>query len=340
MLAGRDLNISALVEPFAKEGFVTHFPLGQDSLSSMNNRLKRSAQTHCLDLLRSNCVWGSFIDTDEFWLPQDLQWAQGQSSENNGGLGQLRSVLELIDSSLGRSAVGYLVKWDLTYSEHRVLMSPESLLTQYPLSCRRSLPKVWFVVDRCAKPKDHYPVPHANFNESILVDDDFRQGMLVSRPILMVHYWSKSVEEFIIKKEESFVEYPRQLKSVKLCSGMQALPYSNKYVEVVQFIMKSTPNIPDAGEMVASRDYMTSKYNPTGSATDWSLYMFFKWAVSRRLEWDEQAFLEHPDNAEALEQLYKKYADGLDVFKAEGFLLGMVSCWRTQSNDSFCLSSG
>jgi len=217
------------------------------------------------------------------------------------------------------------------YGEKRVLKPPGSLMDNYHQVC-----KVHDATKMLFRPEwsDPYNIPHflhcTNPDGSQFRTDDegFKQTFDAYETPHLIHYYAKSVEEFIIKLEQSIPPYFRYLPdaydNVKACPNNFTITYSESYEDTVRHLLSKLAQASaqdDGGKALAPiPEYQVGKLD------HYDIYTFFKLRVAKRDEWDEDAYLRlHPDVAKEVQT--KNWVDGLQHFMNSGFEGGRKSCW-------------
>lgn len=337
-----DLNITSLIKPYVEAGMLTHIPLIQDSLARMNDTYKHAALDSCLhNFTKPNCEWSTVIDTDELFLPMDLNHIGNASVDsakkavqNWSGIGTLGIVLNSIKLRFDHlRTCGFFWTWDYAYNEHTVLYNESALLIDaFPRTCERSnLGKTWHIPSRSRMARDHDAAPLPNFGTVQRAESNgFADAMV------MVHYFQRSVEEWIMKKEQSFSEFGRSMSDAGLCNANKKIPYpyTQLYLSVTRALMKYArppPKRPTWGNFLAPSRSLSS--------SDYGMYALFKWAVSNNYEWDEEAYLNLPSNQPGkLKKQLEGFEDGLNHFRRHGFPTAETSpCFiNTNSGSRIC----
>lgn len=138
---------------------------------------------------------------------------------------------------------------------------------------------------------------------------------------------AKTVEEFLIKSDQSIPPYIRLLKdsfdAAKSCTK-EPIPYPADYQPLVRSLVRRLRELqgglPDGGVLLGP----PFEFKPH-NRNDYPLYLFAKLRVANREEWDEEAYLKaHPDAKKAVQD--GKYQDGIHHFFVEGFDAGRKSC--------------
>uniref|UniRef100_A0A383VMK3 Uncharacterized protein n=1 Tax=Tetradesmus obliquus TaxID=3088 RepID=A0A383VMK3_TETOB len=163
---------------------------------------------------------------------------------------------------------------------------------------------------------------------ALSVDDKrFTTALPQYRPHL-VHYYGKTVEEYILKSEQSMPPYFRQLpdayEKARSCS-LEPVQYDTQYAtatrSLIHQLRAAQAGMGDGGLKLGAPPEPRPMSRP-----DYQLYLFFKLRVANMDEWDEARYFEHNPEAAAL-VAKRHYVDGLHHFMVEGFEKGAVSCW-------------
>jgi hypothetical protein len=237
--------------------------------------------------------------------------------------------------------------WIMMYPNHTILRQQNKpLLDAFPRVCipYHRYPKPLFIANSVAEITDHWV---KRFNRDLKTIDSpipglrkDRKGKMIARHPLAglhtVHYYAKSLQEFIIKKEQSYTWLPRLLdnmhdtKGKKISCDKRMLIYPPGYTETLRLVMDSIKSLPDGGLPVGK--LAGTKPIKYGDHSDYALYLFFKWIISERFEWDEEAYFDiHPSLPSIINaSLHTNwpYIDGLHHFMRTGFYQKNSSCWQ------------
>lgn len=229
----------------------------------------------------------------------------------------------------------------MMYGDKRVLMYPGLLMDAYHQVCKiHDATKIIFRPEWA----NLYNPPHflhcTNPDSAQIRSDEPRFKTKFGYAVNLVHYYAKSVEEFIIKLEQSVIPYIRYLPvaydHVKQCPNNFTVTYTKEYEETVRKYMEQLHST--SGGVSNGGDFLgpPAEYS-RGKLENHDLYLFFKLRTTLRHEWDEEAYLKtNPEVAEAVSE--KQWVDGLQEFLEEGFKQGRVSCWvMEESKKRFCL---
>lgn len=331
-----DTDISASVAPFVDAGLLTLIPLQRDSIAPINDTIKHAALDRCLEqFTKPYCSWATVIDTDELWHPMDFARddavKDSSTKQDWSGIAQLAIVLSAFQEHYTRLPVGFFLGWDMAYNEHKLLFNESQLLLdEFPRTCEHmSLGKSWYIPERAKSARDHIAMPLADFSGTAFLDQT-----ILSKHMIMIHYYQKSVEEWVRKKEQSFVEYPRGMNDSGSCTHEKIkFPYSDFYVSLVRGLLK--PRAQNKAAHTWNRLLAPSR---AIDVSDYGLYLVFKWAISRRYEWDEEEYLSfEPNQPSKLKEVVVKFADGMNHFRAVGFASGSTSpCFMSADGERLC----
>jgi len=356
------MNITRLVAPFVKLGLVEIVNVPHSDNMQIKENQKAAYIDQLFALGKPLCKWGSVIDSDEVWYPLDPKYADQLSKIHRGamnldefkyvegkgedddesGIGNLSSLLESLDAAdekQNRVVTAYRWGWGETDNEHRLLRGTDSLLEAYPRVCYYNWHrKLWAKLDGLNGIKDHTAAPVKG--DVRLVDYEDSQYMF------MIHYQMKSVEEYLLKIDQAFVEWKRSLiRAHRKCNSKdrrsyyelkravgspQPIPYAKRYKQAVKTILNEWP-------IDASTTYLTQTAAltiPRGGTEHWDLYMFFKWAVAAGYSWNEQLYLQRNPNVTLSERTFD---DGLHHFLSTGFYGGSFACFNTPQGHPFCV---
>lgn len=198
---------------------------------------------------------------------------------------------------------------------------------------------------------DPYNIPHfllcTNANgEQYRTDEqwgDFGARMINEAgwdQLHLIHYYAKSVEEWLTKLEQSIPPYIRYLPDsydhVRQCMQGFDISYPSDYEAAVHDIMTRL--------WATDRDGRTDGGLYLGPAPEfrqdkldnYNMYIFFKLRVAMRDEWDEEAYLHmYADVADAIER--REWIDGLQHFLEDGFRDNRRSCWLRRGTIKICI---
>ena len=149
---------------------------------------------------------------------------------------------------------------------------------------------------------------------------------------------AKSVEEFLIKLEQSIPPYIRYLPDaydhIQHCAHGFDINYDPEYEETVRSLvarLEAASGLGDGGQNLGPPPEFA-----LGKLENYELYMFFKVRVALRDEWDEEGYLKlHSDVRDGLGR--NQWVDGLQQFMEEGFKGQRQSCWVRGNRTSFCI---
>ncbi len=218
----------------------------------------------------------------------------------------------------------------MTYGEHRFLQPPELMLDAWKrlfhYTSHKSIFRPDWVVTLTGNEENN--LPHGvgcktkTWNNATS-DEEWKKPMGLSWDVTLIHYYQKSIAEWIVKLEQSMEPYIRLFhESYDTARSFEKEPfvYDAVYVELARKTMAELGSLPDGGIQLAPNPEFRSKFS------DYPLYAFFKLRVALGDEWDEDAFL--ADRAEIREAVKNgTYADGLQYFIEEGFKRNEESCW-------------
>lgn len=142
----------------------------------------------------------------------------------------------------------------------------------------------------------------------------------------------RSMEEFIIKSEQSIVPFVRGLPGsydgIQDCDAPIQVEYEEDHIACVRRLMALLRKVApeghhsDGGRLLGpgGREFVN------GEIGSWALYMFFKARVALRDEWDEAAYLRmHQDAYDGVGR--GDWMDGLQHFVLVGFGEKRRSYW-------------
>jgi len=374
--SGFDMNITVLVEPFRRLGLVDVIPSPHSGMDTMKESDKAKFIEDWRTIATPLCRWGSVTDSDEIWYPLDFKYAKILSklhindtgdrsgydaAEDLSGIGLLSQLLETLDSKYNKqyhqnidveksngtaneSAKSYkyfLWGWGETDNEMRITRGKSSLMNDYPRVCYYNWHrKLWTRLDvPIVKMSDH--LVHFDKNRVKPLGVNFED----SQHMFIMHYQMKSIEEYIVKMEQAFDLWSRDLTiGHRKCNSLkrrsyynqtkavglpQKIPYAPTYQHIVNTVLQHWPIDPHSA-YVSSPDAISIAFNGT---KNWELYMYMKWAVAANHSWDNEAYLAHNKLT-----LSTAFDDGLHHFLKVGFYGNQAGCFKNTHGKSFCVS--
>lgn len=353
----QDLDITPTLEPFVTAGLVTKLkwpPQGakEEDLKAFGPVQKAKFMQHCLATFTNDTEWMIRLDTDEHVLvvppTHELVLSQTEAQNQRPDLpssaipGYPYEVWPLLHyvAKIPDDVGSLLMPWMITYPNHSILAKPLALLDAFPNVCIPSfrLPKPLFRSDIVIEMHDHWVQKRKDGMKEVTSK---RPGKSQGDPLagaFVVHYYAKSVQEYLVKKEQSLKGYTRLLNNMyyreygEQGATCDKLPihYPPGYKESFHALFDPLKNIPNGG--LPASPFHGPKPLRYNEHNDYALYQFLKWAVSERLEWDEEAYFALHSNltniiAESRSTKWP-YVDGLHHFFRNGFWNKNESCWN------------
>ena len=366
---GQDVEISSVLQPFVELGMATHirWPLANDTSGNgmpkekFGPAQKAKFMEHCLRMYSDTADWMLRIDTDEHVLvvPPDHMllgeqeeaerrqleghWQKPSAELQSIGYGYALWPLLEYAKRLPKALGSLVMPWTLMYPNHTVLASPtKALLDAFPRVCtpRHNLPKPLFRPEIVVEMHDHWVQKRKNGATEVESPwpraKPYGQNPATAGAII-VHYYAKSVQEFLAKKEQSLKGYTRLLNNMYYKEGrpgtlcdQRFLNYPPHYHDTTHLLMRLLGHV--ANEGIFTNAFKGPKPLTYGEHQDFALYQFLKWAVSERMEWDEDAYFRlHPQLGTIFAQASKgswPYVDGLHHFLRDGFWAANTTCWK------------
>lgn len=281
-----DYNVSSVVEPFVLQRVVTVVPWKKDASPDkmLGNGAKNDGTRECIETYGTTSDWVAVLDTDEV-LYMRHQGGENHSNDDDdtfAGIGILPKFLDDVETR-SPNACNIGLAWKMVYGEHKVL-SPldhdgrqQLLLDSYTRICKVHSPKMLFRPERVAI--DNPMLPH--WTKSCSNEDGVQyqsNSRAFSDPfpeyattIHLVHYYQKSVEEWLVKFEQSIAPYVRFLPlsydGVTRCpQKLTAIDYHPKYVEVVRDVMSGLRAFDSVGDNGRNK---TGKYAANETRRVW-----------------------------------------------------------------------
>jgi hypothetical protein len=229
----------------------------------------------------------------------------------------------------------------MMYGERRVLRPPGLLMDAHKRVC-----EVTEATKIIVRPEwvDFYNIPHFLHctNEGggqMDTDQGSFRGPLPEYTIHLLHYYGKSVEEFLVKLEQSIPPYIRYLPDAynlkKHCDARMVIEYEGEYDRTVHSLMerfwRASAVGGDGGDFLGPPPEF-----PRNGLEHYDLYIFFKLRVAMRDEWDEEGYLRENQDVEGW-VANGWWQDGLQQFLTEGFESGRKSCWVRDGTIRFCI---
>ena len=335
---GIDYDVEEMLAPFVAQGLVTLVPWRQDQAVTgpLANDAKNDNSKECVATYGARADWVAVMDTDEvFYLQHD-----GSGSEESTGIGVLRGFLDDLETR-SPNACGVSFPWRMMYGEHRFLKSQDLLMDTYHRVC-----KVHDATKLLFRPawSNLHGMPHGMSctnpgGVQFRTDDGaFRQLMPeYTQHSHLVHYYQKSVEEWLVKLEQSIPPYiryiPDSYDGIKHCSaGLMQVTYTTEYEKVVRAILdelRQGQGQDDGGRFLGALPEFTKQDFTDSPEANYPLYLYCKLKVAQRQEWDEDGYLTNTPEAKTAVQA-EKYVDGLQHFFDKGFSEAGRGTWIPQ----------
>ena len=316
--ADYDMNISNLLAPFIAAGVVTHIPWHQESLELLPNGNKNDNSAQCLQKYGMQADWVAILDSDEYFYYET----------RNVAVNTLNDLLVKLEE---QSFCAITVLWTMMYGEGRMLKQNKTLFESYPRVCETvGQHKV------LARPQlTDIDIPHIakcktdNHTVTTWISDK-------TSKIALVHYYSKSMEEFLIKGDQSIPPYTRRpiqsyRDSGSICRHDTFL-YSRNYRRTFMNVYKQFQMFYSSEPITLSPPPLLNlKHMPDhhqGDA-DYTLFIYLKYRVARREEFDQERYLSiNPDAKQAIKNGTAN--DGLHHFMLN-YANGVKGCWKTNT---------
>jgi hypothetical protein len=314
ILAGYDANITEVLEPFVAAGFVTHIPWHQNTTQLLENGLKNGNSGSCIDAYGRKADWVAILDTDEaFYFEKD-----------NLAVHKLNTLLLDMEKD---NLCGGITIWSFMYGEAEMLMRNSTLLEAYPRFCAyHNLGKI------LARPDQRsFNIPHSIHCTA----KHLGQRTWTWSPswrVALIHYYSKSMEEFLVKADQSVPPYVRKPidsydrgPTCELTRFNYSDDYRRTFLDAYHRLAKLHSVKPVKLRPPPS---LNVKQTP-----DYPLFIHLKYRCAQRYQFDNEKYLSiYPEAKAAVEK--GAVVDGLYHFMLN-FMSGIKGCWKN-SNDSFC----
>jgi hypothetical protein len=349
---GLDHDISEVLRPFREAGILTieKWPReGVANQATFKNSFKLDFWKDCIQQYGPHTEWFLPFDTDEFLMlwsegqhplrPEEKEPFPGKGADLVEGYPYDIFPLHTMISRFPPNVAAWYFRWMMTYTEHRVLKSNLPLIDAFPRNCQLNHP----LSKHMFKPEAAYDFGKKVFDHEIgvygasikTIVGDNKKGGPPGSGAAMLHYYSKSLEEWIWKKEQSFKEWPRNtsvyyssMAHGVMCDRLPII-WPTGYDIASNLLLGLASSIPDAGTLL--RQSFAKRTNDMEGAR----YLFFKWVIASGFEWDEEAYLETNPIAKEMIAKGKKHPksngritiDGLHHFIMHGFEDQLTSCW-------------
>jgi hypothetical protein len=318
IFAGHDIIIKNLLAPFIAAGVVTHVSWGQESIDSLPNGIKNGNTGECFEKYGKDADWVMVLDTDEYFYYEKQDFS----------VNKLNDLLVELEK---KSVCAISLYWTMMYGEGRVLKPNGTLFDLYPRIC-----KVFGLTKVLARLKyTEIDIPHNakckhNTNLTALTWSSNQNPK-----IELIHYYSKSVEEFLLKRDQSILPYSREptvsyRDSGPICNRFKFV-YSEDYQRAFLYIYEQFEKL--------SSLKLINLLPPPGlnikhlTIPEYALFIYMKYRCIKRQEFDNEKYLStNPVVKKLIEN--GTYTDGLHHFMIN-FLTGVKGCWRA-NNQSIC----
>jgi hypothetical protein len=227
----------------------------------------------------------------------------------------------------------------MMYGEHHVMKAEGKLLMDlYHRIC-----KIHQATKLIFRPEwsNLHGMPHGmsctNENGNVYLSDEYAFRQLMpeyAQNLHLVHYYQKSVQEWLLKMEQSIPPYVRYLQDsydhVTSCAAnLQQIYYTPDYEQTVTNMIfqlrRAQGENNDGGRFLGplpefeAEDFKDDPNLEKGGG--YPLYLYFRSKVAQGMEWDEERYLaEHPEVGERIKD--RRIIDGLQHFMEEGFVAG------------------
>ncbi|CAF3374591.1 unnamed protein product [Rotaria socialis] len=314
ILAGYDANINNVLAPFIAAGVVTHIPQGGNTTDLLHNNIKNENSVECLNRYSKKADWVAIFDSDEYFYYEN----------ENRAVHALNSLL----TDLERNHVcGVKVPWTMMYGEAKILKQNNTLFKAYPRECGiHGLTKI------IARPNlTNFNIPHDISCRASADTVKILTGNHNSK-ISLIHYYSKSMEEFLVKVDQSippFIRMPIKTYDLGPVCSLIKFNYSKDYENI---FLHSYQQL-DAMDSLKPKNFLTAPMLTTKHMADYPLYIYLKYRCAKRHEFDNEKYLATNREAKALVDR-GAMVDGLYHFM-DNFPKEAIGCWKTEER-SFC----
>lgn len=310
ILAGYDTNITTVLAPFIAAGVVTHIPWQQNTTELLQDDIKNGNSAECIVKHGVNTDWVAIIDTDDYFYYE----------RNNVSFHTLDGLLSEMERN---NMCGVTIKWSMIYGEAKVLEQNTTLFETYLRVCAFNI--LGKILVRLQKftlqiPHSFECLSQTNNKKTLIWNETLRIGL--------VHYYSKSMEEFLFKGDQSVPPNIRQpidsydrgstcnLKKFNYSEDYRRI-FFNAYEELKTF-HPIKPNILRPPPSLSIKEL-----------SSYSLFIHLKYRCAKRHEFDNEKYMSiHPDVKTSVEN--GTLVDGLYHFMAN-FTTGVKSCWKADT---------
>eukprot|EP00245_Coleochaete_scutata_P010999 TRINITY_DN398_c0_g2_i5.p1 TRINITY_DN398_c0_g2~~TRINITY_DN398_c0_g2_i5.p1 ORF type:complete len:479 (-),score=79.39 TRINITY_DN398_c0_g2_i5:458-1894(-) len=330
-----DTNITNLIRPFVRAGVVEWRVRNREKRAELQqNQEMRDDWLQAVSLDRGrDCTWMARLDSDEIVYPVDYPNMR------------LPAWLKENEYKYCEIRLFWVHPYSEAYSHSHGNKLGETLMEAYPRMCfKHLLPKnfVQYHSLNLINSNVHLSVDHNNLKlrsvwplkvyDTVNVPDT-DPSPHPPHPIL-IHYYTKSLEDFLVKKEQSMAPVWRLFKDY-YDGGRQGcwlnkepFPYSPQYVADVKRVMSvqftEDPRQDSAGEIFK---HPTMQRGQSGDDSDDDLYVFVKNQLEEGKWFDQSCYLKkYPDVVDMVRN--GTFADPLIHFAAVSFDEGKTSCWE------------
>ncbi|CAF3776020.1 unnamed protein product [Rotaria sp. Silwood1] len=309
--AGYDSNISAVLEPFIAAGVVTHVPWQQNTTELFLFEYQEIQAHECINKYGIHADWVAYFDIDEYFYFE----------KQNVSVNTLNDLLVELEQY---PLCAIRIRWTYMYGEGTMLRPNRPLFESYPRICKAALQTK--VLGRANNTIFH--IPHEAFCKNTSNQTVLTWTQRNNAKIALIYYRSKSIEEYLVKVDQSMPPYIRTPmeyyvhSNVTVCDIMEfgfAEDYRRIFINTykqLKMLHSLTPiDLLSPPGLVLNETYY------------YKLDMHLKYRCAKRQEFDHERYLNiNPDVKEAIRN--HTYTDGLHHFMAT-FSSGAKGCWRT-----------
>lgn len=316
IVAGYDLNMTDVLAPFIAAGVVTHVPIHQNWSGSYFDELKNWRNRECLRQYGMNADWLGIFDTDEYFYYET----------QNSSVNTLNDLLLTLEQ---QSYCGITILWTMMYGEGKMLRQNTTLFESYP--------RIYQTIAQhkvLARPQlTHFHIPHyAKCNSTNYTMKTWESDN--SSRIGLIHYHSKSMEEFLTKIDQTMVPYVIKAVDIYRTAESPCLRINFSYSDDYRRTFLNAHNqfnILHGSEpkKLLSPPLLNIQDIPVRSDIDYALYMYLKYRCLKREEFDHEKYLAiNPDVKQAI-----KNGTMVDSFQhfLFNFAKGAIGCWKTDT---------
>lgn len=319
-----DYDISEVMAPFVKMGVATHIPYAQDKEGAVNETEKEFFQSDCYQQNLNKSEWITFLDSDEYiYFTQLAEKATIQ--ENN--IWFLPQYLDTLEPNICQ----VVVLWSQLHSEYYWMKPNITLWETYNYfrewHNHKPIMKVGFLDLKSHPYHPHDKVCSRGTAHHPSIDN-----------IVLVHYYKRSMEEWLAKKERSIIPFLIETQPYYAEPPVESLrpfPKDPFYEERFYDLMNMLRMVPDEGKLLGEWTFEESQ-NIT-LHRDYEYYKFLKDRIRNGEDLDIDFIKRnyYPEN-QFLENCRKGLISPMHFWLIKAWGQNLYSCFRTRNQDLNC----